>query len=115
MTKNFRTAINWLRSDNPKAAPRTTIQKRPYRPKSVALLAFALAFALCWAVAHAQQTEKIFRIGFLDGGTAAGSAVLVKAFLQELRKLGWIRERVLPSSTDLPSKSLSACLSSRRN
>jgi putative tryptophan/tyrosine transport system substrate-binding protein len=41
-------------------------------------------------IAHAQQAGKIFRIGFLDGGTASGSAVLVKAFLQELSKLGWI-------------------------
>ena len=40
--------------------------------------------------ARAQQAGKIFRIGLLDGGTAAGSAVLVKAFLQELSKLGWI-------------------------
>ncbi len=40
--------------------------------------------------AHAQQAGKILRIGFLDGGTAAGSAVLVEAFRQELRKLGWI-------------------------
>ena len=40
--------------------------------------------------AQAQQAGKIFRIGFLDGGTASGSAVLVKAFLQELSKLGWI-------------------------
>ena len=40
--------------------------------------------------ARAQQTGKIFRIGFLDGGTAAGSAVLVQVFLQELSKLGWI-------------------------
>src|SRR5262245_52984833 len=39
---------------------------------------------------HAQQTGKVARIGFLDGGTAAGSAVLVKAFLQELSKLGWV-------------------------
>src|SRR5262249_19673741 len=49
----------------------------------------AMLFALCSSTA-AQQTGKIFRIGFLDGGTAAGSAVLVKAFLQELSKLGWI-------------------------
>ena len=42
------------------------------------------------AVVDAQQTGKIFRIGFLDGSTAAGSAVLVEAFLQELTKLGWI-------------------------
>jgi putative ABC transport system substrate-binding protein len=40
--------------------------------------------------AQAQQPGKIFRIGYLDNGTAAGSAVLVKAFLQELSKLGWI-------------------------
>ena len=86
MTKKFRTAISWLRSDNPKS----TIQKRPCRPKSVALLALLLVFALCWAVAHAQQPGKIFRIGFLDNSTASGSAVLVEAFGQELTKLGWI-------------------------
>jgi len=40
--------------------------------------------------ADAQQTGKVARIGFLDGGTASGSAVLVKAFLQEMSKLGWI-------------------------
>ena len=40
--------------------------------------------------AAAQQTAKIFRIGFLDQSTASGSAVLVEAFRQELIKLGWI-------------------------
>ena len=40
--------------------------------------------------AEAQQTGKIFRIGFLDTSTASGSAVLVEAFRQELSKLGWI-------------------------
>jgi putative ABC transport system substrate-binding protein len=40
--------------------------------------------------AQAQQAGKVFRIGFLDGGTAAGRAALVKAFLHELSKLGWI-------------------------
>ncbi|MDP9131007.1 MAG: ABC transporter substrate-binding protein [Candidatus Binatota bacterium] len=40
--------------------------------------------------AWAQSTGKIFRIGFLDGGTAAGMAVRVKVFLDELSKLGWI-------------------------
>jgi ABC-type uncharacterized transport system substrate-binding protein len=38
----------------------------------------------------AQQTGKIFRIGYLDNSTASGSAVLLEAFRQELRKLGWI-------------------------
>src|SRR6266478_8036855 len=40
-------------------------------------------------IAEAQQTGKIFRIGFLDASTASGSAVLMEAFRQELKKLGW--------------------------
>ena len=51
------------------------------------LTATLLLFA---ALANAQQTGKIFRIGFLDSSTAAGSAVLLEAFRQELSKLGWI-------------------------
>jgi len=42
------------------------------------------------AVATAQQTGKIFRIGFLDQSTASGMAGLLEAFRQELSKLGWI-------------------------
>ena len=49
----------------------------------------SLLLAPCFPV-DAQQTGKIFRIGFLDPSTASGSAVLVDAFRQELRKLGWI-------------------------
>jgi len=49
-----------------------------------------LTFALGGAVATAQQTGKVPRIGFLDNGTASGIAVLLEAFRQELSKLGWI-------------------------
>jgi putative tryptophan/tyrosine transport system substrate-binding protein len=48
-----------------------------------------LLFALCLP-AQAQQPRKVLRIGFLDASTASGSAVLVEAFRQEMRKLGWI-------------------------
>jgi putative ABC transport system substrate-binding protein len=41
------------------------------------------------AIAEAQQTGKIFRIGFLDVSTASGMAVLIDAFREELTKLGW--------------------------
>ena len=41
-------------------------------------------------ITEAQQTGKIFRIGFLDNSNASGIAVLLEAFRQELRKLGWI-------------------------
>jgi putative ABC transport system substrate-binding protein len=40
--------------------------------------------------AAAQQTGKIFRIGFLDPSTASSMGGLLEVFRQELRKLGWI-------------------------
>ena len=49
-----------------------------------------LFFWQMFRFADAQQTGKIFRIGFLDGSTASGSAVLLEAFRQEMSKLGWI-------------------------
>ena len=58
--------------------------------KSVGILTIAFTIAFGWAGTSAQQAEKIFRIGFLDPGTASGGAVLIDAFRQELGKLGWI-------------------------
>jgi ABC-type uncharacterized transport system substrate-binding protein len=40
--------------------------------------------------AEAQQQGKVFRIGYLEPGTASGNAVLLDGFRQELSKLGWI-------------------------
>jgi len=58
--------------------------------KQIIFLALcSLLLAPCCAV-EAQQTGKIFRIGFLDPSTASGSAVLVDTFRQELSNLGWI-------------------------
>ena len=58
--------------------------------KSSVLSVFvALLFAVSFH-AEAQQTGKVFSIGFLDAGTASGSAVLLETFRQELSKLGWI-------------------------
>ena len=41
------------------------------------------------AGSRAQQTGKIFRIGFVDPSNATGMAVRLDAFRQELSKLGW--------------------------
>jgi len=62
------------------------------KPVIKQFLLFVLSTLFLAAVnpTHAQQPGKIFRIGFLDNSTASGSAVLVDAFRQELRKLGWI-------------------------
>jgi ABC-type uncharacterized transport system substrate-binding protein len=57
--------------------------------KIFALTLCAMLFALCSSVS-AQQSGKIFRIGYLDNSTASGIAVLLDAFRQELGKLGWI-------------------------
>jgi putative ABC transport system substrate-binding protein len=55
-----------------------------------------ISFVLCSLLlalsfpADAQQAGKILRIGVLDNTTAAGSAVRLQAFWQEVHKLGWI-------------------------
>jgi len=58
--------------------------------RRTAIRRLATFFLTAASLAEALQAGKIFRIGFLDGSTAAGSAVLVKAFLHELSTLGWI-------------------------
>jgi putative ABC transport system substrate-binding protein len=58
--------------------------------KQLLALSFgAMLFALSYSAA-AQQTGKVFRIGFLSPTTASGSAGLLETFRQELRKLGWV-------------------------
>jgi putative tryptophan/tyrosine transport system substrate-binding protein len=79
-------------------------------------LSLSAAFFVFYLSIHAQQTGKVFRIGFLDNSTASGSAVLVDVFRQELSKLGWIegksiiieyrfadqgRERLMASAAEL--------------
>ena len=72
-------------------------------------------FCILLVPAEAQQTGKIFRIGFLDTSTASGSAVLVDAFRQELSKLGWIEgKNIVFEYRFARAKALSACLSLRR-
>ena len=71
------------------AAKNSCLKKLRMNQKVFSFTLCAVLFALC-SPTHAQQAQKVFRIGFLDQSTASGSAVLVKAFRQELRKLGWI-------------------------
>jgi ABC-type uncharacterized transport system substrate-binding protein len=58
--------------------------------KWAGVFTIVVALTMCGARVEAQQTGKIFRIGFLDASTASGNAVLLEAFRQELNKLGWI-------------------------
>jgi putative ABC transport system substrate-binding protein len=65
-------------------------RKKKNMKKRITLWLLATLFLANVSLADAQQTGKIFRIGFLDPSNASGSAVLVDAFRQELNKLGWI-------------------------
>ena len=59
--------------------------------KSFALFCLLITVLLITSPhAGAQQTGKIFRIGYLDNSSASGNAPLFEAFRQEMRKLGWI-------------------------
>jgi putative tryptophan/tyrosine transport system substrate-binding protein len=56
---------------------------------SIVFTLCVMLFALC-SSASAQQPGKIFRLGFLDGSTAAGDAGLLETVRQEMGRFGWI-------------------------
>src|SRR5947207_9732752 len=64
-------------------------ERKPVR-KNFVVFVLTTLFLTSVNPTHGQQPTKILRIGYLDSSSASGSAVLVKAFLQELSKLGWI-------------------------
>jgi len=78
----------WIDSSNQKLKACPKLNRSLQNPKWLGLS--VIAFVLVTVVAQAQQTGKIFRIGFLDNSTASSIAVFLEAFRQELSKLGWI-------------------------
>jgi putative tryptophan/tyrosine transport system substrate-binding protein len=82
MIRIFLTEFRITRSDNRKS--------KIANQKWLGLSVIAFVLVVTGAVAEAQQTGKVPRVGFLGTSTAAGSAVLLEAFWQEMRKLGWI-------------------------
>jgi ABC-type uncharacterized transport system substrate-binding protein len=87
MIRIFRTAFRIARSDNRKSKIENLKWLRGF--------AIVVTLALCGAVATAQQTGKILRIGYLDDSTASSVAVRLEMFRQELSKLGWIEGKNL--------------------
>jgi len=78
-------------SDNLKSK----IEKRPRRPKLVGTFAIVVAFAMCGAVATAQQPGKAARIGYLDDSTAAGSGELLDTFRKHMTQQNWVEGKNL--------------------
>ncbi len=69
-------------SSNPKSA----IQN----PKWAGLFAFILALTVCGTGAEAQQTGKVYRIGYLTSGTVATESTRAQEIRQALRERGYI-------------------------
>ena len=90
MKKILRRRFFGPQSDNRKSKTCAEQRRSIQNLKWLGLSIIAFMLVVAGAVAQAQQTAKLFRIGFLDSSTASGSAVLVEAFRQEMRKLGWI-------------------------
>src|SRR5215813_11411130 len=82
MNRVFGVRIFGIQSEN--------LKSKIQNPKWLRLSVIAFVLFVVGTVAEAQQPGKIFRIGFLDGSTAAGMAVLLEAFRQEMSKLGWV-------------------------
>jgi putative tryptophan/tyrosine transport system substrate-binding protein len=77
-----------------------TIQNR----KLMGIVALVITLAMCWAVAEAQQSKKVPRIGLLAGGRGLG--VAGDAFRQALRELGWVENRTIAIETQLAEVNL---------
>jgi len=61
--------------------------------KWLGLSVIAFVLVVTGAVAQAQQTKKIPRIGFLASGSASSDAAWIEAFRQGLRELGYVESQ----------------------
>jgi putative ABC transport system substrate-binding protein len=82
-------------SINRQAAPQTQSGPADGNRKWLGLVALAVAFTLCGAVADAQQPGKATRIGYLDPSTAAGSSELLDEFRKQMTQFNWIEGKNL--------------------
>ena len=78
----------WIRSQSG-SNPKSKIKN----PKWVGLVVLVLAFAMCGAVATAQQPKKLPRIGYLSSLDSFGESERFEAIRLALRELGYIEGR----------------------
>jgi hypothetical protein len=100
MTKTSPTILRSFRSDNRKSA----IQN----PKLAGIVAIVIAFAIYGAVAQAQQSPKIPRIGYLSVLSLSAMADRIEAFRQGCASLDTWTERTLLLSGDTERENLTA-------
>jgi putative tryptophan/tyrosine transport system substrate-binding protein len=88
MIKIVRTGFRIARSYNPKSKTPTQVSRGIENSKWVGLLVIVVTFALCGAVAEAQQSVKMPRIGYLSFRASPNADD--EGFRQALGDLGWI-------------------------
>ncbi len=66
------------------------LRRRMQNRKLVARVVLVITFVTCGAVAHGQQLNKIYRIGFLSPSASLDSSPADQAFRQRLRELGYV-------------------------
>ena len=74
------------------------------------LVAFALAFVICGAMAEAQQPAKTPRIGLLLGASASYFGPALKHFADGCASLGMSKEKTLSLSPGYAEENLNGCL-----
>ena len=90
MTIILRTAFRWFRSDNRKSKTCGERSRTIKNLKWVGIVAVVLTFAMCGAVALAQQPAKVPRIGYLGGSSLSANAARMEAFRHGLRELSYV-------------------------
>ena len=104
MKKILRRRFFGPQSDNRKSKTCAEQRRSIQNLKWLGLSIIAFMLVVAGAVAQAQQTAKLFRIGYLDSSTSSRSAVLVDAFRQELSKLGWIEGKNIAVEYRFPER-----------
>ena len=94
MNRVFQRRVLDRNSENPKSKTCTEPGRSVENPNWAGIVAIAVAFTMCGAVAQAQQAGKIHRIGFLSSGVP-GSSPDIEAFRQGLRDLGYVEGKNL--------------------
>ena len=82
MIKTSRALLLWFWSDNRKSA----IQN----PKLVGIVSIVVTFVMAGAVAQAQQSTKVPRMGYLTGDSLSASSDRREALQKGLRELGYV-------------------------
>jgi ABC-type uncharacterized transport system substrate-binding protein len=90
MSKLYRMQFLDSESDKRKSKTCTERSRSIQNLKSAALLAIGLTFAMCGAVAQAQQPTKIPRIGYVAASSPEGGKTHREVFRRGLRELGYI-------------------------